>query len=290
MSEPILTNHSRNWQDLTGRLFKKMTVIRESASQGKRAVWTCRCACGNERDIKAVDLNRERFGKCQCERFDTLKKLESHIGLKYHKLTVLSLDLVRPPVFRCLCECGNEIRATSYSVIGGNTKSCGCLINEVLLKRNFKHGLYVRGNVHPIRHAYGGMMSRCFNEHDRRYRLYGGRGITVCQEWMDFLVFKDDMLPTWTKGLSLDRIDVNGNYKKSNCRWTTQKVQCNNKRNNIWLEFKGLRMTVSQWAEHLGINSRLIYDRLRLGLTIERCLFVGKFKQTKQAEALGSCS
>ena len=101
------------------------------------------------------------------------------------------------------------------------------------------------------------------NEHDAEYHNYGGRGISVCAEWMEFEPFKNWALSNgYANDLTIDRIDVNGNYCPENCRWTTYKVQANNKRNNRFVEYDGRRQTIAQWAEEIGMDYNALLYRL----------------------------
>lgn len=107
------------------------------------------------------------------------------------------------------------------------------------------------------------MKERCLNEHDAEYHNYGGRGISVCAEWMEFEPFKNWALSNgYANDLTIDRIDVNGNYCPENCRWTTYKVQANNKRNNRFVEYDGRRQTIAQWAEEIGMDYNALLYRL----------------------------
>lgn len=119
--------------------------------------------------------------------------------------------------------------------------------------------------------AWCHMIERCYNPHSERYESYGGRGITVCAEWKnDFSSFRDWALANgYDKRLTLDRIDNNGNYEPTNCKWSTQKEQCNNRRSNRLLTYKGETKTMTQWAESIGMNVGTLKYRLRLGWSVQ---------------------
>lgn len=129
---------------------------------------------------------------------------------------------------------------------------------------------------YQLKYRHSSLKQRCTNPKNHKYPRYGGRGIKVCQRWLgeDGLVnFKEDMRPTFQIGLSLDRIDTNGNYEPSNCRWVTQKVQQNNRNNNRVLEFNGKKQNLFQWAYELGIKPRTLHQRLNgLHWSIEKAL------------------
>lgn len=135
--------------------------------------------------------------------------------------------------WRCLCECGNETIVASDKLLSGHTKSCGCLIKNVLAERN-------KASVKPrnprLYRIYYGMMSRCFNTKYEAYQHYGARGITVCPEWKNhFYDFEKWALSHgYDDTLTIDRIDNDGNYEPNNCRWVDMKVQSNNRHRAGW--------------------------------------------------------
>lgn len=125
---------------------------------------------------------------------------------------------------------------------------------KVVHANNKRHGL----TGTPLYFVWAKLFQRCYNKKNKYYKLYGGRGITVCDEWKDFSVFNQWAINNGYKpGLTIDREDNDGIYEPGNCRWVTQKVQCNNLRKNIVFVFNGESKTLSEWA-----NSKLIYDRI----------------------------
>lgn len=124
------------------------------------------------------------------------------------------------------CYCGSEFKAQTTTIKTGHTTSCGCYRRQMLKEKQTKHGL----RYHSIYKFWKSMIYRCTNPKYKKYKDYGGRGITVCDRWLDVRNFIEDMYPTYEKGLSIDRINNNGNYELSNCRWTTMAVQQINKR------------------------------------------------------------
>jgi hypothetical protein len=116
------------------------------------------------------------------------------------------------------------------------------------------------------------MKDRCYSVKDKEYRNYGGRGIVVCQRWLEsFEHFLTDMGQP-PRGFSLDRIDNDGNYEPSNCRWASSAAQGRNRRTNVLIEWKGETRCVTEWAELLNVPSRLIFKRLRMGWSFERAI------------------
>ena len=146
-----------------------------------------------------------------------------------------------------------------------HTLSCGCLGRENRIKSVRKHGLS-KTRIYGI---YLGMMDRCYDSSNNNYRNYGGRGISVCDEWLGddgAIRFKEwAMNNGYEDTLTLDRIDVNGDYCPPNCRFATMKEQNNNKRDNVFIEINGERKTMKQWSEAIGIGFTTLKERIHRG-------------------------
>lgn len=170
--------------------------------------------------------------------------------------------------WRCKCDCGNENEALVSHLRSGNITKCNS--NEHRKGVNIKHGL----KNHPLYSVWAGMKRRCYNENSPNYPLYGGRGISVCDRWRNSVKnFYDDMIDGYSKGLHLDRIDVNGNYEPINCRWVTPIQNNNNKRLNWVVSFDGRTHTPTEWGRELGIKANTIQNRKRKGWTDFEALF-----------------
>ncbi len=193
-----------------------------------------------------IDITGERFGKlCVIGRADTNTTTSGNAK------------------WICKCDCGNITTVIGSKLRNGHTKSCGCNRISNIAKGHSKERLY---------RIWYKMKVRCYKEDDEHYKWYGGRGIRVCDEWLnDFLIFREWALTHgYSRTLSIDRIDVNGNYEPSNCRWVSQKIQANNKSSNRHVEFQGKEYTVAQFAELLNYNYFTVQNRLRWGWTPER--------------------
>lgn len=179
-------------------------------------------------------------------------------------------------LWSCVCDCGNHHTTTSNQLHSG-AKSCGCLQRERAAEaaRSRKgvpsHKKHVIGQEHYRLHqCYKDMLNRCYNKNNRSFSRYGSRGIEVCSDWRkDFYLFRDWALKNgYSDNLTLDRIDVNGNYEPANCRWVTPKVQNNNRGNNRIVQYKGETMTLHELSEKCGIAYKTLWARVNYGWSI----------------------
>ena len=199
---------------------------------------------------KRLDLTRQRFGRLTVVKY-TGRSKNSHV------------------MWFCKCDCGNETVVRDDSLKSGNTKSCGCLRLDRTREANTTHGK----NKTPIYRTWVNIKSRCQNPKDKKYNIYGGRGIKVCEQWQKFENFYKDMQPHPGSKYSIDRIDNNGDYEPSNCRWATAKQQANNRRSNHLITFKGKTQNMKQWAKEIGLNYSTLLLRInQLGWPLEKAL------------------
>lgn len=199
-------------------------------------------------------------------------------GQRYGRLVVLSEQGKHPSsgvLWRCRCDCGSESVLPGRQLRRGRTRSCGCLAREASAKRlreqTFRHGM--RGTrIHGI---WSGMIQRTTNPRRSNYAYYGGRGIKVCERWRTFENFYADMGPTYADGLTLDRIDPDGDYCPENCRWANPIKQSQNRRNCAAIEWRGRSLVAAEWDRVLGLNRNTVGARLRRGWSVERALTEG---------------
>ena len=168
----------------------------------------------------------------------------------------------------CKCECGVEKVIRAYLLKKGKTKSCGCHKNDY----NRIHG----GKGTRLYECWRHMIYRCENPKNQAYKDYGKRGISVCEDWHDFTKFRQWAIANgYADSLTIDRIDVNGNYEPLNCRWVGSKVQMNNRRNTKHYEVDGKNLTMSEWSQLTGIPRSTIYNRMQAGCTFEEAIKKG---------------
>lgn len=189
------------------------------------------------------------------------RKIQDLTGQRFGKLIALREDGRNNGnvLWCCKCDCGNYHSTRASNLKRGRTKTCGgCLADT--------------HSRHPLYKTWKEMRQRCKNKNSKVYKHYGGRGITICNRWHDFNNFRDDMASTYKKGLSIDRIDNNGNYEPSNCRWSTPKEQARNKRNNIYVRYKGQHRLLIELSEICCVNFNVLKGRIDLGWDIEKTL------------------
>lgn len=203
---------------------------------------------------------------------------ESLVGKQFGRLRVIALahpkTLRRGTFWLCLCRCGKKTIVRRDALIGNKTTSCGCFGSKRLAETRgwFKHGHAPSG--HPSREyrTWTSMKHRCNNPHDKCWASYGGKGIVVCDRWENsFNNFLEDMGPC-PDGMQIDRIDNSKGYEPSNCRWTSGKINCNNKRNNHTLTFCGETHTVTEWARIRNIPVPTLFSRIYLGWSVSDAL------------------
>lgn len=189
------------------------------------------------------DISNKTFGQ-----LTAIKPVDRPIGVK------------NGTYWECLCKCGSLHITTLNRLQSGKSDSCGCLSKEKWKIAATTHGL----SKHPIIKVWRGMLIRCNDPNNKRYKNYGERGINVCADWLIFEKFAEDMLSSYKNGLTLDRIDNNQGYSKINCRWVDLKIQANNKTSNVKYCYKNQLKTISEIIEeeNLSLSYGTIWARI----------------------------
>lgn len=205
---------------------------------------------------------------------------ENLTGQKFNRLTVLSRSAENSSAGKvqwlCKCECGTETLVVSQHLKNGNTKSCGCRRVEATRQNGLNRTTHGMTGT-PEYKAWQNLRDRCYNEDAQQFRNYGGRGIRVCERWLNsFENFYADMGPRPSPEHSIDRRENNGDYEPSNCRWATPEEQGNNKRTNVYHELSGAFLTAPQIARQAELSTSTISSRLsRYGMTPDEAIDKG---------------
>ena len=266
------------FKDLTGQRFGKLMVVSRADDyikpNGNKIIqWRCVCDCGNEVVVRGEYLRSGDTKSCGCLTSENL------VGMKFGRLTVMDRESPKSKktkgLWVCKCECGNVIKVNTSDLKSGNTTSCGCKRKETLRQLRTKHG---ESNTR-LYNVWSDMKKRCYNTKNVDYKNYGGRGITVCDEWMDFQNFYEWAIAngydeTAPRGqCTIDRIDVDGCYEPENCRWVDRYIQMNNKRNNRILTYNGESHTLAEWCEIVNVPYSCLKSRLnKLHWSVEKTL------------------
>ena len=262
--------------DLMGQKFGRLTVIdtapnRTTPNGTQTVIWKCQCDCGNIVYRSTGNLRHNAHPSCGCwVRENTSKhKLEDLTGKRFGRLVVLerAVNTGISTRWKCKCDCGNECIVLAQNLKTGHTISCGCYREEVRPKQQFKHG-YRHTRIYAV---YGKLKARCCNPNNPSYHRYGGRGITICPEWMD----SPEVFCKWAYEhgykenaeygeCTIERIDNNKGYSPENCRIANEKEQANNRRTNLLIEHNGETKTLAQWRDFFGMTQGKAYYHLVL--------------------------
>lgn len=210
----------------------------------------------------------------------TMKKRDM-TGIRFGRLEVIGLGLKSGRQHRwvCRCDCGFYTSSFGFSLRLGQAKSCGCIAaektkerwksddSEELRKRLSENAANVshRLSKHPMYSVWIDMRGRCYKPKNKFYKDYGGRGIKVCDRWLSFQEFFDDMHAGWAKGLQIGRIDNDGDYEPGNCRWETPTQQQRNKSNTVYIDTPDGAMKLADAADKYGLTSACIAYRIKSG-------------------------
>lgn len=211
--------------------------------------------------MRHVDITNKRYGK-----LTAIKRVDDYVSPKGQKREKW--------LFKC--DCGKTIIRIKNLVVRGECNSCGCEKSNRMIEYNktskIKHGLH-KTRLYRI---WSGIKTRCFNENNEAYHLYGGRGISVCNEWrFDFKTFYEWSINNgYGDTLTIDRINFDSDYEPSNCRWVDMKTQSRNKRTNLLFELNGETRCLSEWAELYGFDAKLERYRIKKEKEYLECLIM----------------
>lgn len=253
-----------NFKDLTGQKFSRLLVLsRYLPNEKGHALFLCKCDCGKEKVIAARHL-KGKTKSCGCYNNEAADLTDNTYG----NLTVLKFsrrDQRRRQWYICLCGCGKEKELPSMDFKLGKIISCGCIkaqkFRERVTKHNESHTL--------LYYVWQGMLRRCDDEKNPGYKNYGGRGISVCDEWKEYPTFaKWARSKGYKKPLTIERLDNDGNYNPGNCKWATSQEQGFNKRNTVKIEIEGHTYNSKEFYTTYGIKPDVLYYRLKKGLNV----------------------
>lgn len=260
---------AHNFQDLTGNKYNMLTVIGLQEKKNGKTYWNCVCDCGNNTIVDTGSL-KNKTKSCGC--LKRIAKYADLSGFENEDIVVLSFaekTKGNSYYWNCKCKhCGKTIKREATNIKKG-LATCKCKHYEKVSKARTK-----RGRDTEIYSKWCGMKTRCFNHKDLNYKNYGGRGITICKEWLDFEIFYDWSLENgWEKGYSIERKDVNGNYCPENCCWIPLIEQAKNKRTTIYAELNGEVKRLKEWCEIFGLNYKTVYNRInQCGMSPEEAI------------------
>lgn len=200
------------------------------------------------------------------------------IGEKFNRLFVISISGKRlyNKIYLCKCDCGKEVNVEGNKIKSGHTKSCGCLQKEIMSSIKTKHGLLKGGKNNKIFSMWQNMKNRCLNKNVPAYKNYGGRGICICEEWLDSSNFIDWVLSNgWKENLQIDRIDNNKGYSPDNCRFVNRSQNILNSRKSIG--------SVAGVCRDMCVDYKLVKDRLRNGWSFEESISTPKRKRKNES-------
>lgn len=239
----------------------------------------CRCDCGSTCAVLTSNIVNGLSKSCGCGKRGAARKFLP-VGATFGTLTVVSAaPFNRRGRSECLCSCGKTTIVENTCLLNGNTSSCGCALSawqQEFGQHTRTHGCATRqhGNT-PEYICWMQMKSRCFNRRNAKYSSYGGAGITVCAQWLDFETFLKDMGPRPSSKHSIDRYPNGaGNYEPSNCRWATPTEQAVNRKCTRWFTVEGVTRCMEHHLRYYGAPGSTVRARMRSGMTFEEAVLV----------------
>ena len=257
--------------DLTGKRFNMLTVTGKGdgliSGKQRKTTWICRCDCGNTIECVTQKLIIGEKYSCGCVKKPRKSKLEDLTGQRFSRLVVLERAETTnvSTRWKCKCDCGKECIVLAENLKTGHTKSCGCYRDETRIKNKTKHGFH-HTRIYSV---YEKVKQRCCNPNNPSYHRYGGRGITICEEWKDnpeaFIkwAYENGYKEDAEYGeCTIERIDNNRGYSPDNCKIANEKQQANNRRTNLLITHNGETKTLAQWRDYFGMTQSKAYYHL----------------------------
>lgn len=248
---------ANNFKDLTGEKFNMLTVKSFHEIRNKMSYWLCICDCGTEKIVSVADLKRTK--SCGCAKKMHFQDLS---GYENEDIVVLSFSERRKGkiYWNCKCKhCKNIVKRETANIKKG-LATCKCIHKKRIGASNSKPNRNTE-----IYSKWCSMKSRCYNQNEKSFEHYGGRGITICDEWLDdFNSFYEWSVQNgWEKGYSIERKNVDGNYCPENCCWIPLNKQAANKRNTFYVELNGEVKRLKEWCEIYELNYKTVYNRIK---------------------------
>ena len=282
IAEPKLPGH-RNIIDITGNVYGKLTVLMfDHTNPRYGSYWTCQCDCGNINIVRSNDLRTGNTKSCGCDKSNSrfYRQAIDITGKRFGKLIAIERNGKNNRnhyIWKCKCECGKYIDATTPQLLEGLKTSCDdCRMIS-------KYGVKIIPNVtkNPIYRRYMAMIARCYNPKHRSYKHYGAKGIYVCKEWytpdnfyIGFMNFYHWCISNgYRRELSIDRINNDGPYAPWNCRFATVKMQNNNKSTNKYIWVYDVRYTLTGFCEKYNLNKNTILSKAYRGWNLNAIIY-----------------
>lgn len=252
------------FKDLTGQRFGKLVVVKRANNINGKVAWLCQCDCGQRKVVTANNLRAGYTKSCGCASIvfgRTPANATDLTGMRFGRLTVLGQSgrINQRITWLCKCDCGNTVSIMTSHLTTGRNRSCGCLQSESRRIRATKHD--GRNKDTRLYNVWKTIRQRCNNPNNTSYPNYGGRGIRICDEWSDFAVFREWALANGYDAdaprgkCTIDRIDNDGNYEPSNCRWVDAATQSRNRRPSTCWRKPVRRSTASHGEEEAEIKA-----------------------------------
>lgn len=267
-----------------GETYNGVKVLEKFREKGHAKYWCICPICGEKFSMKAETVGNA----CRCKKCNAKSRIVDISGQRFGRLVaiehagrVVNKSGFRTTLWKCKCDCGNESIVRYPLLVSGNTRSCGCLEREnkermmklaqQTNRKSVSKDFIGKLEDHPLYKTWKSMIMRCNNPHVKNYNNYGRRGIKVCDRWsgnLGFENFVNDMGERPTPEHTLDRIDYNGYYEPSNCRWATTDEQANNRTDNIYVIIGDREITAKQFCKALGLNYWVAIKQIQRGYDI----------------------